>query len=351
MSSFDEILNEIFGKIQENGKAIPNTIAALAGEIEVSAAQLSRIKSGKSSLTDKVVEKIVGKFAEDEEYAKTLQDKLKKIQLESITENLGISISQETTKSLSGINAIDEITKLFDTLSLKEGNLLMVDYRDFPQAVSSGAYPSLVETTIKAIESGLCFAMFQPFGNRLSLLKKHNQLSERTESIHDPNLYENANQFLSSFFYLISLASKVREFYLNVKNNLSSEKKGQIVLYEASYKENNKVFGALPSIIASGIQSRLFYTSFFDADQHQTKIYEWISAPENEHFFVERSKLSLSPDAVKMQFNPIPAYWKQTTKLPETDEQLEEAHKNFGFKKLFNEEEVVKWKIWSQEKN
>jgi hypothetical protein len=143
------------------------------------------------------------------------------------------------------------------------------------------------------------------------------------------------------------LAVKTELDELSKKN---IEIKGQIVLYEAWYKnKENKAFGALPTIIAAGIQSRLFYTKFLEAERYETKIYEWITAPRSNDYFIERSQKSLSVDAVKMQFNPIPAYWEQNRKrLPEDDEQLEEAYENFGLKKLFKEEEVVEWKIWSK---
>ena len=245
---------------------------------------------------------------------------------------------------MTGQRFIEDIEDFFTKLSHK-GSLLATDYRDLPQATLSGAYPGLIKTTIKAVKAGLCFAMFQPFGKRNFLYEKHQRLSEQAGGIENPDLYENANQFVESYFYLINLAGKVREFYWNVKKEIKSEDKGQIVLYEAVYTESPN--NVIPTMVASGIQSRLFYANFPNLDKHQTKIYEWVSAANDKHFFIERSRVSLTPEAVKTQFNPIVAYWEKNTRLPETEKERKEAYKNFGIKELFGKEETVEWEIWT----
>ncbi len=344
METFSSILDEI---IRENEPDIKN-VGELANKIDISAASLSRIKSEKASLTDNVIKRIYAYFKNtDPSYAENIKARLDKIK--SKAEMAGLS---------SGNSAVDSYAKLLKTLS-QENSLLIVDNRDFP--VSLERFPQLDELTVNAVNKGLNIAMFQPFGSRANLIKRRNILSEKSVNISH-YLYSNVDEIINSYDYLIRLAGTVNNLYWNFKKAIKLKEKqtneealGQIVLYEAEYTlpkdesssrdKKYEPLGALPSLVASGIMSKLFYAYFLDSTAYQTKIYEWVSAQNEELLFVERSNATLNFNAVKMQFNPIPAYWKKYEKLPIDDTELKEAYAEFGLEQLFKEKELIKWVI------
>jgi hypothetical protein len=344
METFNSILEEI---IQENEQDIKN-VGDLASKINLSAASLSRIKSEKASLTDNVINRIYDYLKEiDVRYAENIKVRLDKIK--SKAEMAGLS---------SGNSAVDSYAKLLTKLS-QENSLLIVDNRDFP--VSLERFPYLDELTVNAVIRGLSIAMFQPFGSRTNLIERRNLLSKKSVDI-SRDLYMNVDEIVNSYDYLIRLASTVNNLYWNFINAIKSKEEqtdkkalGQIVLYEAEYtlpkdesvksNEEGEPQGAIPSLVASGIMSKLFYAYFLDSTAYQTKIYEWVSAQNEELLFVERSNATLNFNAVKMQFNPIPAYWKKYQKLPIYDTELKEAYSEFGVEQLFKEKELIKWVI------
>lgn len=352
MEDFGSILNEIIQKNNDSNK----TVEFFAKEIGISNAQLSRIKSKKSTLSDNVINKIYVYFLQfDKIYANALKERLGKIKSEGKP-----TLEKNSNLIFAGNSAIDKYARLLENLS-QENSLLLVDNRDFP--VSLERFPHLDDLTIDAVNKGLSIAMFQPFGSRAGLIKKRNLLSAKSVDV-SYDLYSSVDEIVNSYDYLIRLASSVSNLYWKFKNAIHSlEQKtggkalGRIVLYEADYflpmegnsksKDENEHFGALPSLVASGIMSKLFYAHFLDSTAYQTKIYEWVSAQNEELFFVERSNLTLNFNAVKMQFNPIPAYWKKYKEIPQTNDQLKKAYLEFGLETIFKEKEFVKWNICS----
>jgi hypothetical protein len=339
METFSSILEEI---IQKNEHNIKN-VGDFANKIEISAASLSRVKSDKAALTDNVIKKIFEYLATNNlEYANNIKERLEKVRPK-----------QNMLEHSSGNVAIDSYAKLLKKLS-QENSLLMVDNRDFP--VSLDRYPYLDDLTVDAVNKGLNIAMFQPFGSRSNLIKRRNLLSEKSVSVaHD--LYGNVDEIVNAYDYLIRLASRVNNLFWNFKNAIESKEKatgqkalGEIVLYEAAYhitSDENAPLEALPSVVAGGIMSKLFYASFLDLTTYKTKIYEWVSAQNDELFFLERSNETLNFNAVKLQFSPIPPYWEKYKRLPKTEKQLVEAYTEFGLEELFQEKELVKWETCS----
>jgi hypothetical protein len=331
MSSFETIWNEIFDKIRKNGELIQQTVAAEADFVKISPAQISRIKSGKSKLTDHVIEVIVKKVSEiDQEYAKTLPDKFKRVQFESIKENLGLPAQNDAIDVLTGKYSIERAAELFEKLS-NPRSLLCVDYRDFPQATVGAAYPILAKKAAEAVKKGLRFALFQPFGSAKSL---RNMIAKLNEDLTHPKVMIT----MKAYLYLYELALRVEQVYKDMKAE-SDGGLGQIVLYEAQIER--------PLITAIGLQSRLFLADYFEGDLHQRQIFEWVTAPNNEHFFIERSQLSLNIEAVRLQFHPIHKYWEESEdkSLP-CGPALDKAYNDYQIEQLLGG--VVKWKNWSE---
>ncbi|HEX8377843.1 MAG TPA: hypothetical protein VF602_08485 [Pedobacter sp.] len=335
MEDLSLILNEI---IQKNENS-PKTMEFFAKEIGISNAQLSRIKSKKSPLSENVINKIYEYFVRtDKKYALELKERLNKIREEEKV------FVYDSKVILTGNTAIDNYARLLEKLS-QQNSLLIVEYRDFP--VSLGRFPHIIELSVEAIRNGLCIGLFQPFGSREALYKRHNLFGEKSSKLTEPNKFKNADKIVNSYDYLIRLAGEVNNLYQSLKNKLTHDAKGQVVLYEAEYQNEKKVMGALPSIVASGINSKLYYASFLDSTGYQTKIYEWISTINDEFLFIERSNTTLNFNAVKMQFNPMITYWEQKKRLPETEKEINEANKEFSLKTLFGVDEPVKWKLCS----
>jgi transcriptional regulator with XRE-family HTH domain len=338
MESFDDILSEIIQKNEDS----PKTVEAFAEKIDLSDAQLSRVKSGKSKLSDNVINKIYDYFAKsNKKYANELKERLEKIKSESKNKS-DINVELYPPKSI----AVQELEKLFQTLS-QEGTLLIIDYRDFPISLTS--FKELIEATVSAVKAGLNVCYCQSFGNRNSLVKKKNTISEKSLKTNI-SLIESADEIINAYDYLSRLAVKVNKIYCAVKERLVDEEKNRVVLYEASYSQNEKDSDAIPTIVACGISSRLFYADYKDTNnESKTKIYEWISSQNDNHYFIERSNATLNFNAVKMQFNPMPAYWKKYGKLPKDNKELEKAYEEFGLGKIFEgESEPIKWKVWEE---
>jgi transcriptional regulator with XRE-family HTH domain len=349
METFYSILEEIIQKNEEN----IHTVGEFANKINVSAAQLSRIKKGKSSLSDETIDKICNFFEKDKEYSDSLRFRLKKIQENTYSETLKTKLEQVKNKSVSEIS-VDNYSNLLRRLSQKE-SLLMVDNRDFPVFLEGAKH--LDKLTINAVKEGLSIAMFQPFGSRLNLIERRNVLEIESLKIEQP-LKKRIEEIVRAYNYLIELANKVTDLYLSFRNSINKcidegvPILGQVVLYEGEYKSFKEIKkgsfkytkGALPSMVASGISSKLFCAHFRDSVSFQTKIYEWVTTQEDELLFVERSNTTLEFDAVKTQFNPVFAYWKEEKRLPDDDEQIEKAYEEFGLKKLLGEEETISWR-------
>jgi len=340
MSSVAQILESAFEKARKSGEKIGKATAAEAQYIGISPAHYSRIRNARVTLSSKLIDQIVEVFAAgDSEYAGKLKDELWAARGESAQKDGGFPQRPTTDKY-----SVENIATLFNKLSHRN-SLLVVDYRDWPQAIDQGAYPHMADKASEAINAGLCFALCQPFGSAETLFEKHNKLAEaiKEKQLHDKS---QARSFLSAYSYLYDLAMRVREFYEQMRKKTANGL-GQIVLYEADV--------ANPVLTASGIQSRLFYADFYEdtRPRHQTKIYEWVAVLGDEHAFVERSNLSLNIDAVKLQFNPIPAYWEtcEEKNLPKrlpSGSELDKAYEEFGTESLFGEKEEIRWKDWSR---
>lgn len=352
MVTFETVLDEILDKLPKTDKGKKITVAKFADETKINPTLLSRLKNSKAALSDEIIEKIIGYLANGSSLDKrSLGDERKDdfvIRISTLLEEAQANLST------SNSGGVKEAEKLFEKIA-QEKALLIVDYRDLPQAAAGGAFPNLGEKIVGAIKEGLCMAMFQPFGKKLSLSKKHVDLLGKIGKIADPALFEHAKQLIGSYDYLVDLATKVEAFYLNVKKHLDeseTEVKGQVVLYEAAYRDGKDGWSVLPSMIAGGIQSRLFYANFLEGGQYKTKIFEWVTGNDDEHLFIERSKESLKWDAALPQFNPIPAYWRtHENRLPETDDELDEAYEKFGLQGLLagkdsiDKRGPVKWEI------
>lgn len=350
MATFETVLDEILDKFPKLDKGKRITVAKFAEKAGINPTLLSRLKNNKATLTDEVKGKILACLGDGSSLdQKSLADERRDDFIDRITSSLQeVQILLNTSKKSGVIDA----EKLFEKLA-QEKALLIIDYRDLPQAASGGAYPDMGEKLIDAVENGLCLALFQPFGQKLSLSKKYLELYEKIHKISERRLLDHAQGQIATYNYLFNLAIKVEAFYLDILEKLAerSEVKGQVVLYEAAYRDGND-WGVIPSVVAAGIQSRLFYASFLEEGQHKTRVCEWVAGSNDEHFFIERSEKSVPWDIVLSQFNPIPAYWKaKENRLPKNETELGAAYEEFGLQRLLageNASEIrghVKWEI------
>lgn len=339
------LFEEIRSKIQNSGYVLGSSVRAEAEFFHVSPAQWSRIRSGKSSPGDVVIEKVLAKFREiDPRSVDELERKFQQIRNSPIR---GSSFALAY-----GSYSIANITDLFRRFS-NSASLLLVDYRDFPQADEPEAYPEITESLIAAIKSGLSVGLFSPFGSPTSLMTKsgqiHEHFSKKMVSTNDHAFLDHMNDFIRAYTYLTTLAIKIRKFYGDIKKRTEGGE-GRVVLYEADYGTEGDTQHGIPTIVASGIQSRLFYAEQLEKGIIKPSVYEWVVAAGNkndEHLFIERSTTSLSFNAVRMQFSPIPAFfWKENPRrLPETAQELDSAYRTFGLSEFIAKEKTVKWRV------
>jgi transcriptional regulator with XRE-family HTH domain len=331
MKSLAEILRENFERLRDSGAVIARNAAAEAEFLGISASHLSRLLNGKVPLTDRFIDKLASYFAkEDREYK------------EKVRAELNASKEEKPANRPFEIASIfiEEVGNLFDTISHPR-SLLCVDYRDKPQAGDRGAYPKLAGRASEAVAKGLSFAMFQPFGTPEAIAEKLRSIATAEAETETEEGYVDYDPLLPAYTYLYQVASEVRRVYYKMRKKAAEEQgKGQVVLYEANYKD--------PSIFGCGISSRLFYVSSYAKDRHTEKFYEWVvgaSKPEGEHYFIERDNRSIDLAAIRQQFHPIPDYWlKNDYRLPENNDELEAAYN--AFKGISNiEQGGLIWKV------
>lgn len=342
MRTVADILDEWFAEARVAGRGVGKTVRDESKFLGVSSGHYSRLKNGKSPLSEDVLEKIIKKFGKGEVERAQLKDanreqfsKYVMPRTRAGAHRAGRFLLASMTEEFS----VDEIVHLFGRLS-NRGSCLCIDYRDLPQATPRGAYRKMAEHAGAAISKGLSFAMFNAFGTEEAISEKQSRVTSGAMNFYDPQA------LVDAYSYLVRLAVAVREVYVYMKNFADEfaggKPEGQIVLYEAE---------VAPSIIACGISSRLFYAEYDDEEgRHHREVYEWVVAkgsPDSRHLFIERDDISIDVNAVSQQFHPIPAYWSSNSQtLPTTDAQLEQAFRQFshGDKKGGK----VPWKIYKR---
>lgn len=337
MRTVADILDEWFSEARKAGRGVGNTVRDESLYLGVSAGHYSRLKNGKSPLSDDMLEKIIEKFGKGEAERAQLKEANREQFVEYDPPRAragGRRAGRPSPVSITEEFSVEEIIHLFKRLE-NRSSILCVDYRDLPQATPRGAYRKMAEHAGAAIRKGLCFALFNPFGSEDEIRAKQSLINSEAKNFYDPEA------LVDAYSYLVRLAVAVREVYEYMKKLAGKDAEGQIVLYEAE---------VVPSIIACGINSRLFYAEYDDNEaRHHREVYEWVVAkgsPDSRHFFIERDDISINVNAVSQQFHPIPAYWSsnEPQRLPSTDAQLEQAFRQFshGGKKGGK----VPWKIY-----
>jgi hypothetical protein len=283
-----DVLDGAFEFARQRGVFKGKTNQAEAKFLGMDPAVLSRLKGGKTPLTENRIAQIAQRLSGgDESYRETLQAELR-------------NHLNEAASAASKNQLVRSVEEFFANIS-SETSLLCVDYRDLPQSTDQGEYPLLANVAANAISRGLHFAMFQPFGG----------LKDIEKSLSEEKWFRPARS------YLLSLAEFVRTAYIKIKDLAGPAAAGEIVLYESK---------SVPPIPACGINSRLFYVDCLnEVGRHETEVYQWIDGRGADDYFVQRGQSALSKDAVSQQFFPIPDYWLSNRKLPRSESDLRTA--------------------------
>lgn len=306
VKSLAVVLQRNFEILRTSGSDLKRTAADEAAFLGISPSHLSRLVNGKVPLTDKLVERFAAKFgAEDQEYEERVRSELLEVR--------GDKRSAQAT-NISSIT-VDEVARLFERLSKREC-LLCVDYRDIPQATDRGHYPRMADRAVDAVNKGLSFALFQPFGTPDAISKKLGTVISASKDSPDTKPLRDA------YGYLLKIAEDVRDIYIKMRDKVNGAHKDRIVLYE---------YNGVPSIFSCGIASRLFYACSYEEKPYIERFYEWVVAAskhDGEHYFIERDSSSINLTAIRQQFHPIPDYWlKNNFTLPKS--QLQQAYDQF----------------------
>lgn len=325
-----ELLTERFDALRSQpGVDLDRTAAAEAQYLGISASYLSRIRNGKAALTEELAQKIARTFEPSDEGARKALLRELEVAREASPDKARSPLEPDITP-----NAIIDF---FDRVA-QPGSLLCVDYRDLPQATSSGPFPQTAVEAAYAVAHGLSFAMFQPFGPVEALRER---LVDALESSGQAGMFP----CIRLYEYLFKLAARVRQVYEEMQAEVQKHEDplGRLVLYEAERVPE--------TILGCGIQSRLFYVDYAHALRHYSEVYQWI-ASDDRHYFIRRGGESLSPEAVREQFHPITTYWNEERRspgrrLPRTNAELAELEDRFG-----NQAGAPrpKWRVWESTK-
>lgn len=336
-NNFEEIWKDFRIFLQKHG--VRNISSESIAKLTlISSGQISRLRSKKISLTDKLIGKIV-EVAEkhDEKYSENLRRTLEELQAHQIQNKLNES---QTSRIFAEdpTDAIQRIEELFDRLANAKKALLCVEFRDLPKA---GVMPRFAELASEAVRKGLCLGMFQPFGLWEKLLEMEAlYLKESLDITKTPREIEIANMRKLAYVELSSIANTVRSVYKDILRHLKNgEHKGSVVLYEAERKS--------ASLTAVGVQSRLFYTRYQTKDKDwESKVYDWVYSQRDTGFFVERNVSEVSREIVRAQFHPISTTWGFDNKYKLLINEGSETSLDTA-SRLMNKDRDVQWKNWT----
>lgn len=300
MSPFEQVYLRILGFFVERAESSDVvTSGSLANKFGISGAYLSRMRNGRSGLSDEVIDKITLVLKDlDESFANEIRGSLERAQEETR--------SAKTTPRAPG-DALKPIEDFFVMLESAEHALLCIDFRDNSPQFS--AIPHLAELVGSAVSNGLSLALFQPFGPKSKLLEKHSNYIRR---ISDTTAQPHHTSTAQAYYDLFKLAEEVETVAAAIKKRVENNV-DRVVLYEAERKDNDLPLNAI------GIQSRLFYARFQINNQWSTRVFDWVTGlRRSEHFFIERNSRDVSFDVVKAQFHPIPKFWQENDfRLPQ----------------------------------
>jgi transcriptional regulator with XRE-family HTH domain len=321
------VLAERFEALRASGTMqLERTAAAEANYLGISASYLSRIRGGKAVITEEFIQKIASRFEpHDEERRRALLTELEAAR-ETMPER-ALSVAEPDISPNAIIDFFDRIAQ--------PGSLLCVDYRDLPQATSTGPFPQTAVEAAYAVAHGLCFAMFQPFG-------PVEQLRELLVRALEHSGHDRMFPCIRLYEYIFQLAVRVRQVYTEMHAEVQKHDQplGQLVLYEAKHVPE--------TLVGCGIQSRVFYVDYTHALRHYSEVYEWV-AGENRHYFIHRAGDSLNADAVREQFHPITTHWIAEQRsarpcIPMTNDELDEIEQRLDGSKGLPRS---KWRVWN----
>lgn len=337
MSPVFSVLYEIVGEIQENGLSVPNTPTALAKMMGVSAAQFSRIKNLKSSLSDKSLDciyKEISKLEKDKAKLAAWKEKLKeaqKNQLELLRKTKAQSLMQAQPESSTVIASIDDPLEEFynffsissDEITQGENRLICCSYRDRSQSTAKGRNPEAIERNAGEIKKGLKCAVFQCFGPLEEIRKNGKEAYDRDDV-----------EAKQAWDYIYDVALGVYDVFRKTKAVVEKgDNKGQIVLYEAS---------KVPVLTECYIHSRLFYSEQV-LTKNKIRVVQLVIGKNIEtEYCIECSIEPAFQSVIAVQFHPILGYWRNTGHLPETQKQIEVFYKN---SKQYKVNKKCPWRI------
>ena len=320
-----QTIEQIFAELlQKNGEKPLQTTSALADFLGVSAAQLSRIKNGMSSIGIELMNKInikIDKLEKDEEKRIFWKEQIALVQSDSRKEDSSVTSSLAYKVSpLSQTETINNSLVDIDSSFIKDETKEALDYfhedffeteantkrivcgafRDMPQSTAKGRNPEYIGKSVSVIRNGLAFAPFQPFGP-LEKIKDENKRA----------LDKNDAEAADAWNYIFQLALGVHEAFEKTKQLLENEEnKGQLVLYEAA---------KVPSLRDCNLHSRLYYSEQ-TSGQNRIRIIQLIIGKigngEYKEHYIECSTESALHSVIAEQFFPILHHWRKYSQLP-----------------------------------
>jgi transcriptional regulator with XRE-family HTH domain len=293
--AFREIIQE--SEVIKENQEPPKNIFEEAKSIGISAAQLSRIKNGKSSLTNKVINLIAEKYGNDEQSRQRIKEKL-----------AGARVRDSAKISVSNENSVEEFHQKFFQTDPELTRLICFSYREMPESINKGKHPEYIEkgsVEVKNAENFSC-ALFQFFGPKERIKDKILEAYEAEDK-----------DARKAWEYIYEIADAIHEVFGRVKAQMGNIP-GRVVLYESL---------EVPLLKDCSLHSRLMYSEeLVGKDSKNIRIVQLLTGNDTRQHFVECTTESGFQIAVAAQFYPILDCWRASEgRLPKTENEVKEV--------------------------
>ena len=213
----------------------------------------------------------------------------------------------------------ERISELFQALKGEDIRkpLICVEYRDLPRAGPASKYEGLSHLVGDAVANGICFAMFQPFG----------------ESIKLPTMVgpRETAPSINTATYMLQIQDKCRLAYqsfqqdaLNILAETRKKSGRSLKEDEATVARRIRLYERVESrpALGLGFQAKLFYVVYYTKTSDGTtvrheRILQWVSTPRRD-LLLYRGEAELNPDAIRDSFYPVGHFFDVEGYLPDT---------------------------------
>lgn len=304
--TLNDLLNRRFAELNVSGSN-----RTLAGVLQTDPGTFSRLIRGAMSLTEERARKWAALLHEDDPQAvaKFAEQLLMAAQPAPRLQTVGEFCDRIVAEG--GAVPAQEISELFQALSLTTNPLVCCDYTDAPRAAQGAKYQALGKELAAAVAGKVSFAMFQRFGGEIPDPPPLGDTKENGRN----------SQSASTAAYMREVRDSCRSAYLGFLSDARTKaEKGDDVgkrlkLYELGDKAG--------SCLGTAFQAKMFYVQFDTETEHisfrHQRIFQWVSTPRRD-LLIYRGEADIKSEAIRDSFYPIPHLFDLGLGLPNLPE-------------------------------